>query len=114
MSFRSLLYIGLAGPAMADTVSCDLAGTAVRFDIDRAQFAPAIDMAEPQRRRITHVKMGQDVFTAEPVMLGDVRGFWTLAPDGSDVMMIMQADGQAVYDNPATGTRLTGTCEVLQ
>ena len=110
----ALLCATLAGPAVAEVVTCDLSGTAVRFEIDRAQFAPAVDLAEPPRRRITTVQMGDAQFPAEPIMMGDVRGFWAEGLAGSDVMMVMQADGSAVYADTRAGTRLTGTCEVMK
>ena len=110
----ALLCATLSGPAMAEVVTCDLSGTLVRFEIDRAQFAPALDLAEPPRRRVTTVQMGDAQFPAEPIMMGDVRGFWAESLAGSDVMMVMQADGSAIYTGARAGERLTGTCEVLQ
>jgi hypothetical protein len=99
---------------MADIISCDLSGVLVRFEIDRAQFAPPIDNQEPIRRRVTTVQMGDAQFPAEPIMIGDARGFWAEGLAGSDVMMVMQGDGSAVYTDTRAGKRLTGTCEVLQ
>lgn len=100
--------------AMAEIVSCDLSGIPVQFEIDRAQFAPALDLKEPPRRRITTVQMGDAQFPAEPIRMGDVRGFWAEGLGGSEVMMVMQGDGSAVYADTRAGERLTGTCEVLQ
>lgn len=99
---------------MAEVVSCDLSGVPVQFEIDRAQFAPPINKAEPEQRRITTVSMGDAQFPAEPIMMGDVRGFWAEGLAGSDVMMVMQGDGSAVYADTRAGERLTGTCEVRQ
>ncbi len=99
---------------MAEVISCDLSGVPVRFEIDRTQFAPAIDKNEPERRRVTTVQMGDAQFPAEPILMGDVRGFWAEGLAGSDVMMVMQGDGSAVYADTRAGERLTGTCEVLQ
>ncbi|MFT6075655.1 MAG: hypothetical protein ACJAZ1_002585 [Yoonia sp.] len=99
---------------MAEVVTCDLSGTPVRFEIDAAQFAPALDLAEPPKRRITTVQMGELQFPAEPIVMGEMRGFWTEGLAGSDVMMVMQADGSAVYADTRAGERLTGTCEVMQ
>jgi hypothetical protein len=110
----ALLCATLSGPALAEVVSCDLSGTPVEFAIDRAQFAPPLDLAEPPRRRITTVQMGDTQFPAEPILMGEVRGFWAEGLAGSDVMMVMQADGSAIYSDARAGRRLTGTCEVLQ
>ena len=99
---------------MADVVTCDLAGTFVRFEIDRTQFAPAIDKNEPERRRVTTVQMGDATFPAEPLMMGAVRGFWAEGMGGSDIMMVMQGDGSAVFSDARAGQRITGTCEVAQ
>lgn len=99
---------------MAEVVTCDLSGTPVRFAIDHSQFAPAIDNAEPPRRRITTVQMGGASFPAEPLLMGNIRGFWAEGLGGSDIMMVMQADGSAVLSNTRAGQRLTGRCEVTQ
>ncbi len=114
MKMPALLCATMAGSAAAETVSCDLSGVPIQFEIDRAQFAPAIDTQEPVRRRVTTVQMGEAQFPAEPIMMGDVRGFWAEGMGGSDIMMVMQGDGSAVYANTRAGERLTGTCEVLQ
>lgn len=114
MKVPVLLCATMAGPSLAEVVSCDLSGVPVRFEIDRTQFAPAIDKDEPARRRITTVQIGDAQFPAEPIMMGDVRGFWAEGLAGSDVMMVMQGDGSAVYADSRAGERLTGTCEVLQ
>ena len=114
MRMQAIICATLSGPAMAEVVSCDLSGTPVRFEIDVSQFAPAADIQEPPRRRVTTVAMGDATFPAEPILMGDVRGFWAEGMGGSDIMMVMQADGSAVYANPQAGTRITGTCEVIQ
>ena len=112
MRMPTVLCAAMAGPAMGEVVSCDLSGVPVRFEIDRAQFAPALDPNEPTRRRVTIVQMGDAQFPAEPIVMGDVRGFWAASDDGADVMMVMQGDGSGVYT--AADQRLSGTCEVLQ
>jgi hypothetical protein len=114
MKMQALLCATLSGPAMADMVTCDLSGTHVAFEIDRTQFAPAIDKDEPERRRLTMVEMGDATFPAEPIMMGDLRGFWAEGLGGSEVMMVMQGNGAAVYTDARAGTRVTGTCEVRQ
>ncbi|WP_156788578.1 hypothetical protein [Roseobacter sp. CCS2] len=110
----ALLCATMASPMMAEVVSCDLSGVPVRFEIDRTQFAPAINQNEPTQRCATTVQMGNAAFPAEPIIMGDVRGFWAEGMGGSDVMMVMQSDGSAVYADTRAGERLTGTCEVLQ
>lgn len=114
MKMHAIICATLSGPAMAEVVSCDLSGTPLRFAIDRAQFAPAIDQAEPPRRRVTTVQRGDATFPAEPILMGDLRGFWAEGKGGADIMLVIQADGTAVYANPRAGTRITGTCEVIQ
>ncbi len=114
MKMQVVLCASLAGPAMAEVVTCDLSGTQLSFAIDHAQFAPAMDSAEPPRRRITTVQMGDARFPAEPLLMGNVRGFWAEGMGGSDIMMVMQADGSAVLSNTRAGQRITGTCEVMQ
>ncbi|WP_159086925.1 hypothetical protein [Loktanella sp. Alg231-35] len=110
----TLLCATLPGPAMADVIACDLSGTPVRFEIDRTQFAPALDAQEPARRRVTTVQMGDARFPAEPIMIGNTVGFWAEGLGGTELMMIMQADGSAVFANARAGEHLSGTCEVVQ
>ena len=114
MKMPTLLCATLPLPAMAETITCDLSGAAVQFEIDRNQFAPAIDAQEPARRRVTTVQMGDATFPAEPIMMDDIRGFWAEGLGGTDVMMVMQGDGSAVLTDTRAGRRLTGTCEVSQ
>jgi len=111
MKVPALLCATMAGPALAEVVTCDLSGVAVRFEIDRTQFAPAIHKDEPARVRITTIQMGDAAFPAEPIIMDKVRGFWAAE---TDAMMVMQGDGTAVYVAPRTSERLTGKCEVLQ
>jgi hypothetical protein len=106
-----LICATLASPSMADVVVCDLSGLPVRFEIDRTQFAPAIDRNEPERRRITTVQMGESSFAAEPILMDGLRGFWAETPD---VMLVMQSDGTTIAKGGLAGSRRTGTCEVLQ
>ncbi len=58
--------------------------------------------------------MGDATFPAEPIMMGDMRGFWAEGMGGTDVMMVMQGDGTAIFSNQNAGERITGTCEVTQ
>lgn len=114
MMMHTILIATMAGSAMAEVVTCDLSGIDVSFEIDRTQFAPPINKGEPIQRRVTTVTMGDAQFPAEPILIGNTRGFWAEGMGGSDVMLVMRADGSAVYADSVTGERLTGTCEVLQ
>ncbi|MEJ8560506.1 hypothetical protein QTO30_04175 [Yoonia sp. GPGPB17] len=114
MKAATAICAAMAGPTMAEVVSCDFSGTPIQFEIDYAQFAPPMNPDEPTQRRVTTVQLGEATFPAEPILLGDIRGFWADGMGGSDVMMVMQGDGSAVYANTRAGERLTGTCEVLQ
>ncbi len=114
MKMAVVLFATLCGPALAEVVTCDLSGVPVSFTIDRSQFAPAQDAGDPPRRRVTRVQMGDVQFPAEPILMGDVRGFWAEAMGGTDAMLVIQPDGSAVFANNRAGERLTGTCEVLQ
>ena len=110
----AMLFLALGAPAMAETVTCDLGGTPVTFHIDRTQFAPAQDPGEPPRRKATTVHMGEAQFTAEPILMGDIRGFWAEGMAGSNVMFVVQSNGSAVFTDARAGQRLTGQCEVQQ
>ena len=98
--------------ALADLITCDMSGTPVLFEIDLAQFSPPLIKGEPPRRQVTTVQMGDAQFPAEPILMGDVRGFWAEGLAGSNVMLVMQADGSAIYTDTRAGERLDGTCEV--
>ncbi|MCG6902842.1 MAG: hypothetical protein LJE68_09190, partial [Rhodobacter sp.] len=76
------------------------------------QFAPAHDRAEPPRRKVTMVDLDGATFAAEPMLIGDVRGFWEDAEAMGSRIFTMQADGSAIYTEDPAGLRLTGTCEV--
>ena len=104
----------LAVPAVAETVTCDMGGTPVQFKIDRSQFGPAHAQGEPVQRRVTSVNMGNATFPAEPIIIGDTRGFWAEGLGGTEVILVMQADGSAVYANPHAGERIKGWCQVGQ
>ncbi|MEM9786518.1 MAG: hypothetical protein AAF801_08440 [Pseudomonadota bacterium] len=110
----AMVLSALSTPAMAETITCDLQGTPVNFTIDCTQFAPAQDSGEPPRRKVTTVQMGGAQFPAEPILMGDVRGFWGEGLGGSNVMFVVQPDGSAVFTNVEAGQRLTGQCEVRQ
>jgi hypothetical protein len=114
MKMPALLCATMSGAALAKVVTCDLSGTPVRFNIDRAKFAPALDLAEPQKRRITTVRRCDSQLSAEPILMGAVGGFWAEGLAGSDVMMVMHADRSAIYADTHLGERVTGTCELMQ
>lgn len=111
--------------AAADSLHCELSITCVgrsdcseelvdlSFEIDRNQFVDAIDVNEPPRRKVTQVQMGTKNFTAEPFLIGDVRGFWAEGLGGSDSIFVVNPDGSAKFSNPILGESLTGTCEDL-
>lgn len=114
MRMATIICATWAGPVLADQITCDMAGTPVALTIDRAQFAPPVDPGEPAQRRVTTVQMGDATFPAEPILIGDLRGFWAEGMGGSEVMLLIQPDGQAVYANPRAGERLEGFCEVTR
>ena len=114
MKRLAFLCAGLGTPAIADVITCDMSGTPVSFEIDHAQFSPPLIKGEPPRRQVTTVQMGDAQFPAEPILMGDVRGFWAEGFAGSNVMLVMQTDGSATYTDTRAGQRLDGMCEVLK
>lgn len=111
-----------AGPGRAETLVCALSAecapgsscsqrtSRLEFAIDRTQFAPPIDPAEPPRRKVTRVTRDGEQFLAEPILLDSgIRGFWTDdAAIGSQVLTI-QPDGAAIY-SALDGSNWTGHC----
>lgn len=114
MKIPALLCASVGGPAAAEMITCDMAGTAVAFEIDHTQFSLPQSPDDPPRRKVTSVTMGDAIFDAEPVVLGEARGFWAEGQTGANVILMMQDDGSAIYTDQQTGIRLTGTCEVQQ
>ncbi len=112
MKTAAIIGATLAGPAMAETITCDVAGTTVSFAIDVAQFAPPVNPGEPAQRRVTTVSMGDASFPAEPILIGNLRGFWAEGMGGSEMVMMIQPDGSATMTNAREGTRSVGACEV--
>ncbi|MDX8351994.1 hypothetical protein [Cognatiyoonia sp. IB215182] len=110
----AMVLLALSTPSTAETVTCNLQGTPVVFEIGRTQFAPAQHAGEPPRRKVTTVQMGDAQFPAEPILMGDVRGFWGEGLGGSNVMFVVQPDGNAVLSNTNEGTRLEGICQVTR
>ena len=116
MRLVALVSILAGSGATADSLSCTLCATpcidpvSVDFDIDRDQFAPPVNAADPPRRKVTLVRMGDAQFPAEPIVMGDARGFWAEGGGGSQVLFITQPDGTAIFVNERAGLRLEGTC----
>ena len=107
------LCISLATPVLGESFVCDMDGTPLQFDIDMTQFAPPVDQGEPPRRRVSSVVMGDETFEAEPMVMGDLRGFWTDGNQPDQVVLIIQADGTATLTVGADGDELAGRCEVM-
>lgn len=103
----------LAAPAWADVITCDMDdGNALAFEIDRNQFVDAISADEPPRRKVTLVQYGPETFSAEPLLIGDLRGFEAQGNGGATTVFVMQPDGTARLTNQQDGLRVDGFCEV--
>ena len=109
----------LAGPAAANlscsltdkTCDTDCAVTSVQFHIDKNQFVDAQSPADPPRRQITNVTMGNRTFTAQAIMMdGGILGFHEDAGEIGSALMIVQADGTARLRLQPSNQTLTGTC----
>ena len=110
-----MVILALLGtPAAADSFVCNMEGTPVSFTIDMRQFGPAYNTGEPIPRRVTRVEMGGAQIPAEPIMIGEALGFWAEGMGGSEMMLLIQPNGSAVYANPRAGERLEGSCEVTR
>jgi len=114
MKMVAPLCISLASSAAAESISCDMAGVPVNFDIDLTQFAPPVDPGEPPRRRVTTVAIGEDEYEAEPMVMGDMRGFWTDGTEPPQIIMIIHPDGAATLTNAPEGAEVSGRCEVVK
>lgn len=113
----------MPGASHADSLRCEVSApcptneaclteaVSIAFDIDRTQFAPANDPADPPRRKITFVRMGDRQFPAEAILMGGIRGFWAEGLGGGDVLFIVQPDGTANYVEEPSGFQMEGTCE---
>lgn len=91
--------------------SCVLVTMDLRFEIDRNQFVDAINTNEPPRNKVTDVTMNGETFTAEPFLIGDVRGFWADTKEAGNRILMIEADGTAQYAEPDLERTMTGTCE---
>ena len=104
----------MAGPVVADVVTCEMSdGGTLEFIIDRNQFVDAIDVNEPPRRKATSVRYGDKQFPAEPILLGEMRGFHADGLGGSTLLFVVQPDGAARLTNQKQGLRRDGFCEVV-
>ena len=122
MKAALLLSLPVA-PCMADSLTCVVSTSCppgmeclseqvtIAFDINREEFAPAIDPGEPPRRKVTMVQMGGARFPAEAIIMGEARGFWAEGGGGSHVLFMVHGDGTAHYVDDRTGLRMVGTCE---
>jgi len=109
---------------MAERVECSLSepcptsgvcfqeAVDLHFVIDHNQFSDAVDVNDPPRRKVTLVTLGDEQYSAEPMIIGDVRGFWQDTEAMIDRIFTMQADGSGVYSESPSGKTLTGSCEV--
>ena len=116
--FGKMMGVGCAicigAPAFAEVISCEMSdGDALEFTIDHNQFVDAIDVDEPPRRKVTYVQYGAKQFPAEPIVLGQTRGFHADGLGGSTMMFVMQNDGSAILTNRQQGLRVEGLCEVV-
>lgn len=120
------LILGLVLPhsAEAQRVDCRLSAPCpavgvcvperkrLTFEIDRSQFAPPVHRDEPPRVKVTHVDLGGIRFAAEPMIIGDIIGFWEDAEAMGSRIFTLGPDGIGVYNEDPAGIRLTGRCEV--
>ncbi len=101
-----------ASAAQADDLHCVMEnGDIVNFTINRDQFIAPQNPNDPPRRRVTAVTFGDKRFPADPILLGDTRGFHGEGLGGSSIIFIVQPDGAATYANVRSGEKLVGTCE---
>ncbi|MDU8912114.1 hypothetical protein [Aestuariicoccus sp. MJ-SS9] len=107
-----VLALSLApAPAMAERIVCQLGEVTLGFEIDRAQFAPAVDGGEPPRRAETLVEMGGDRFLAEPILMATGhRGFWAESHEGRELLLLIAPDGSARLSDSGRDADLEGTC----
>ena len=103
----------LAGPIAAETITCDLGGDMLRFTIDHSQFVNPQDPNDPPRRKITTVQYADKQFPAEPIVMGDLRGFHAEGLGGTAALFIVQPGGAAALTNHKLGQRIEGTCQVV-
>lgn len=102
--------------ACPDAAACAATGAAplpVGFTIDRTQFSPPVDRNEPPRRQVTVVALGDRTLPAEPILIGDLRGFWA-ETGGVTHLLTVQPDGRGIYTRTPPGLMLTGYCGVYE
>ena len=103
----------LPAAVAAQSFDCRMAdGSALAFRIDPNQFVTAVTPEEPIRRKVTLVRMDGATVEAEPFLLGEIRGFHALPPQGGSIMFTVMPDGTATRSEVGSDARLTGQCEV--
>lgn len=117
---------GLIGTAtMAERITCTLSEPCasqspcppdvdLSFVIDHSQFSAAVHPNDPPRRLVTLVDLGSIRFAAEPMIIGDTRGFWEDGEAMGARIFTLQPDGSGIYNETATGRRLSGPCVVIK
>ncbi|RYH03160.1 hypothetical protein EU805_05365 [Salipiger sp. IMCC34102] len=100
-----LCALFLGQPLLAEEVRCDLGGVALGFAVDRAQFVDGY-AGDPPRRKVSRVRLGDEDFEAEPIVMGTTLGF-----HGAGRMFLLQ-DGSGRLTDMTTRAALTGPCEV--
>ena len=120
----ALAALLMSGPVMADRVECRLSapcpgsGICVQdivplsFEIDRNQFVAPVDANEPPRNKVTQVDLGGVKFAAEPLIIGDMMGFWEDAEAMGERMFTLGPDGMGLYTEWPAGVELSGECVV--
>ncbi len=119
----SVLICLLASPVLAERIACTLSKPCttqapcpspvnLNFTIDRNQFSAAVHPQDPPRKQVTMVTLGGIRFSAEPMIIGETRGFWEDGEAMGARMFTMQPDGSGIYNETATGLRLSGPCKV--
>ena len=104
-----------ASSAGAESFECSLDdGAEVRFSIDLSTFSNPVSKDEPMRRQVTLVEMNASEFPADPIVIGDMRGFAAEGFAGATIMFIVEPDGTARLSNTQSGIRIDGFCEVIQ
>jgi hypothetical protein len=79
----------------------------LQFYMDTASFAPPVNRADPPRRTVSRVTLGDTTFAAEAILTEDgTRGFW--AP-GRDWLLTLGRDGTARMSDE-TPDAWTGQC----
>jgi len=107
-----VLRCRISGPCPARS-ACAGAGVVVEFAIDRNQFVAPVATGEPPRTMVTHVRMGSEIFAAEPIVMngGAVRGFWVGQSGAGSRLLTVGRDGVAHYSQLRPDLTMTGNCK---